>query len=96
MLWATRYRSRAGAMAACTVFSLSYVTPFLPLLIDRDAYFGSSSWEEMGPAYARAADTLLSVPVLALVALAILVAGLLGAVLGSSIIRRHFVRAGLA
>lgn len=95
-LWTARYRSRAGAMVACTVFALSYVTPFLPLLIDRDAYFGSPSWTDMGSSYVRAADALLTVPVLALVALAILVAGFLGALLGSTLVRRHFVRAGLA
>ncbi len=96
VLWTTRYRSRVGAITACTVFSLSYVTPFLPLLIDRDAYFGGSSWTEMGPAYVRAADALLTVPALGLVSLAILVAGFLGALLGSALVRRHFVRAGLA
>lgn len=96
ILWVGRYRSRWAAVWAYAVFALSFFTPFLPLLIDREAYLTSSTWTQMGDEYVNASDALLSVPVLGVMALAILVAGFLGGVLGSAVLRKHFVRAGLA
>ncbi|MFT3968713.1 MAG: MptD family putative ECF transporter S component [Micropruina sp.] len=96
LLWAGGYRSKWAAIGAYTVFALSFFTPFLPLLTDRQAYFASSAWTEMGPEYAHAADALFSAGVIGAVASAIAVAGFLGALLGSALLRKHFVRAGLA
>lgn len=96
ILWAGRYRSRWAVIWAYTVFALSFLTPFLPLLIDRAAYFASASWAEMGAEYIAAADALLTGPVLIGVGLAIAVAGFLGGLLGSAMLGKHFVRAGLA
>jgi len=96
ILWTGRYRSRWAAIWAYTVFGLSFLTPFLPLLIDRETYFASSAWREMGEDYVAASDTLFAAPVIALLAGAILVASFLGGLLGSAILRKHFTRAGLA
>ncbi|MDR1077976.1 MAG: MptD family putative ECF transporter S component, partial [Propionibacteriaceae bacterium] len=73
-----------------------FFTPFLPLFIDREAYFATAVWEPMGQAYVEATNRLLSLPVLGLLALAIGVAGLAGGLIGSATLRKHFVRAGLA
>lgn len=96
ILWAGGYRSRWAAVWAYTVFGLSFLTPFLPLLVDREAYFASATWTAMGEDYVRASDTLLAAPVIGALALVILVAAFLGGLLGSAILRKHFVRAGLA
>ncbi|MEZ3161337.1 MptD family putative ECF transporter S component [Microbacterium sp. BWT-B31] len=96
VLLAGRYRSRWAAIGAYTVFSLGFFSPFLPLLYDRQGYFGSATWTQMGEDYIRASDELFSLPVLGLLALAILIAGFLGGLLGSAVLRKHFVRAGLA
>lgn len=96
VLWAGRYRSRWAAIWAYTIFSLGFFTPFLPLLYDREGYFSSPGWTAMGEEYVRASDALLTGPVLGGLALAIVVAGFVGALVGSSILRKHFVRAGLA
>jgi len=96
LLWAGRYRSRWAAIWAYTLFGLSFFTPFLPLVLDREAYFATSSWTEMGEDYVRASDALLSAPVIGALAGGILVAAFLGGLLGSAILRKHFVRAGLA
>jgi len=96
ILLAARYRSRWAAVWAYAVFALGFFSPFLPLLYDREAYFGTASWTQMGEEYVRASDELLSVPVLGALAAGILIAGLLGGLLGSAVLRKHFVRAGLA
>lgn len=94
--WAGRYRSKCAVICAYTVFALGFLTPFLPLLVDRDAYLTDSSWAQMGYEIVTAADTLLTLPVLGVVALIILVAGSGGGLLGSAILRKHVVRTGLA
>ncbi|MFT4296163.1 MAG: MptD family putative ECF transporter S component [Micropruina sp.] len=96
LLRAGGYRSKWAAIWAYTVFALSFFTPLLPLLTDRQAYFASLSWTEMGTEYVQAADALLSPEVIGSLAAAIAVAGFLGALLGSALLRKHFVRAGLA
>lgn len=96
ILWAGRYRSRSAAIGAYTVFGMSFFTPFLPLLIDREAYLTSATWTEMGADYVHAADTLLSPAVIGSLAVAILLAAFLGGLLGAATLKKHFVRAGLA
>lgn len=93
---AGRYRSKCAVICAYTVFALGFLTPFLPLLVDRDTYPTASSWAQMGYEYVTAADTLPTLPVLGVVALIILVAGSGGGLLGSAILRKYVVRAGLA
>lgn len=96
VLWAGCYRSRWAAIWAYTIFALSFFTPFLPLVFDRDNYLRSASFTMMGKEYVAATDALTTLPVLGVLALAIAVAGFLGALLGSAVLRKHFVRAGLA
>ncbi|GIL25379.1 MptD family putative ECF transporter S component [Actinocatenispora comari] len=96
ILWAGRYRSKWAMIWAYTVFGLSFFTPFLPLLVDRTAYLASSNFTDMGKAYVHASDTLLSVPVISLLACIVLASSFLGGVFGSAILGKHFVRAGLA
>lgn len=96
ILWVGRYRSRWAAVWAYTVFGLSLFAPFLPLLIDRESYFASSVWQDMGDDYRAASDTLLAAPVIGIMAGVVVLASFLGGLLGSAVVRKHFVRAGLA
>ncbi|MDG4765900.1 MptD family putative ECF transporter S component [Solwaraspora sp. WMMD406] len=96
ILLAAHYRSRWAAIWAYTVFSLGFFSPFLPLLYDREGYFATAGWTRMGDDYVRASDEMHSAPVLGLLALGILIAGFLGGLLGSAVLGKHFVRAGLA
>ena len=91
-----RYRSKRAAIASYTVLGLAYVTPFVPLFIDREAYFDAASWASMGEEYRVAADQLLSPLVIGIFLLAILITSFFGALLGSAMLRKHFVKAGLA
>lgn len=96
VLAAGRYRSRWAAIWAYTIFSLSFFAPFVPLLIDREGYFQSALWEQMGAEFTAAADALFTPPVLGALAGGVLVAGFAGALLGAAALRKHFTRAGLA
>jgi energy-coupling factor transport system substrate-specific component len=94
--WTGHYRAKWASIWSYTVFSLGFLTPFIPMLIDRDAYFQSAVWDSMGQAYIEATDRLVTLPILGLLALSVIAAGFGGAVIGWSILRKHFVRAGLA
>lgn len=96
ILWSGRYRSTWAAIVSYAVFALCYFSPFLPMFIDPDRYLDHGAWAQMGDTYLTAAKALLTGPVLSVLALGILVAGFLGGLLGSAILRKHFVRAGLA
>ena len=96
VLWAGGSRSRWAAIWAYTIFALSFFTPFLPLVFDRENYLRSPSFTMMGEEYVAASDALTTLPVLGVLALAIAAAGFLGGLLGSAVLRKHFVRAGLA
>lgn len=96
ILWFGRYRSRWAAIWACTVFSLWFIGPMIPLLIDREAYLTTLLSAGTGSEYVADFDQLVTVPVVWGYNIATLVCGLLGALLGSALLKKHFVRAGLA
>lgn len=68
----------------------------LPMIINREAYFGSPAWQSMGEAFVRAADELFTLPLMGAVAVGCVVAGFIGGLFGTAMLRKHFVNAGLA
>lgn len=96
ILWVGRYRSRWGAIWAYVAFSLWYVGPWLPLLMNRAEYLDSPGMRAMGPEYVADFDRTVSTTVLWSYIAATLVCGLLGGLLGAFLLKKHFTRAGLA
>lgn len=94
--YAGGYRSRWAAIASYTVFGLAGFIPVLPMIINRDAYFGSPAWQSMGEAFVHAADELFTLPLMGAVAVGCVVAGFIGGLFGTAMLRKHFVNAGLA
>lgn len=95
VLWVAGYRSRWAAIWGYTIFALAFFTPFLPLVFDRENYLRSPSFTVMGDEYVAGADALITLPVLVAPAIVIAVAGFLGVLLGSAMLRKRFLRAGL-
>lgn len=96
IVWAGRYRSRWAAIAAYTVFSLWFIGPMLPLLINREEYLSSPGMQMMGADYVASFDRIVSVPAVLIMFTATFVCGVLGGLLGAAMLKKHFVRAGLA
>jgi energy-coupling factor transport system substrate-specific component len=96
VLLAGRYRSRWAAIWAYTVFSAWMIGPWIPFFLDPGAYIAQQSTQTMGGDYAAQMASLLSVPVVLGVWAVGNVFGLLGGILGSAVLRKHFVKAGLA
>ena len=82
-------------MIAYGVFSLWVAGPILPLYLQHDAYIANIG-EQMGEDYARAWDTLFSPAFMAGLLVAVFLASCLGGLLGQKMLRKHFVRAGIA
>ena len=89
------YRSARASVIAYGVFSLWVAGPLLPLYLQHDAYIANIG-EQMGEEYARAWDTLFSPAFMAGLLVVVFLASCLGGLLGQKMLRKHFVRAGIA
>jgi energy-coupling factor transport system substrate-specific component len=96
VLWAGRYRSRWSTIGAYAVFSVWYLGPMLPLLMNRSEYLNSPGMQAMGPEYVAAFDETVTVTALWIYTASALVSGLIGGLVGAFLLKKHFTRAGLA
>lgn len=96
VLAAGKYRSRWAAVWTYVVFSAWFVGPWIPFFLDRDGYLRGRGVEAMGEAYMQGFAQVVTVPAVLAIIAATLVCGLLGALLGTTLLRKHFQKAGLA
>ena len=89
------YRSARASVIAYGVFSLWVAGPILPLYLQHDAYIANIG-EQMGEGYARAWDALFSPAFMTGLLVVVFLASCLGGLLGQKMLRKHFVRAGIA
>jgi energy-coupling factor transport system substrate-specific component len=90
------YRSKWAAIWAYTVFTLWYVGPWIPMLLNREEYLSSPGMQMMGDEYVANFDQVVSNSALGVYCVATVVCGLVGGLLGSAMLKKHFVKAGLA
>lgn len=89
-----RYRSGALNVLAYGVFSLWMVTPLMPIIFQADAYFAQSA-QDMGQAYADSMRRLVTPWFIAGWAVVEFLISVVSAWIGTRILRKHFVRAGI-
>lgn len=90
-----RYRSARASALAYGVFSLWVAGPILPLYYQHDAYIADIG-KKMGDGYAQAWETLFSPAFLLGLLVVVFVSSFLGGRLGQKMLRKHFMRAGIA
>ena len=90
-----RHRSARASALAYGVFSLWVAGPILPLYYQHDAYIADIG-KKMGDGYARAWETLFSPAFLLGLLVVVFVSSFLGGRLGQKMLRKHFMRAGIA
>jgi len=96
VLWAGKYRSKWAAIWAYTVFSVWFVGPWIPFFLDPAGYLRAQATGSMGADYMEQFADVVTVPaILVMVGIGI-VCGFLGGLLGTALLRKHFVKAGLA
>ena len=89
------YKSGKKAVWAYGVFCLAVFGNYMPIFASRDAYYAFVVESGYGAEYADALMRYLpdwSAPILAI---ACVVFGLLGGLLGRAVLKKHFVRAGI-
>ncbi|MGC4152966.1 MAG: MptD family putative ECF transporter S component [Propionicimonas sp.] len=96
VLFAGRYRSKWAAIWAYTIFSAWMIGPWIPFFLDPAGYIAQQATQSMGSDYATQMEAVMAVPVVLGVWAAGIVFGFLGGLLGSSVLRKHFRKAGLA
>ncbi|WP_103063231.1 MptD family putative ECF transporter S component [Actinomyces qiguomingii] len=89
------YRSARAAILAYAFFTLWVIGPIVPMYYQRDAYLADIA-EQMGDAYAAAWETVFSPGPFAAILAVIFVSACLGGLLGQKMLRKHFIRAGIA
>ncbi len=89
------YRSRWAGVLSYGLFSLWVCGPLLPLYYQREAYLADIN-RQMGEVYAQAWEALFSPGFLLALLGLVFIGSCLGGLLGQKLLRKHFVRAGIA
>lgn len=90
-----RYRSSSRAIIAYSVFSIWTFAKMLPVFIMRDSYFQSMG-EGYGSEYAEAVLKLTPNWIIPIIVVSGFAGGLIGALIGKAVLKKHFERAGMA
>ena len=89
------YKSGKKAVASCAVFSLIIFGNFIPLFANAEKYFETR--QSFGEAYITALTEIMKHTWMApFLVLATLVCGAIGAQIGKALLKKHFVKAGIA
>lgn len=95
ILKAGGYKSLKCSVASHCVFSLWVIGTMLPMWILGQAYFEPYRASQ-GDAFVNEAMALLSVGMLVAIVIGIVVCALVGAFIGTKVLKKHFERAGIA
>lgn len=88
------YKSFAKTVLSYGVMCLMIFGNYLPLFIDREGYFASR--EKFGQEYVDALGNIMQPWTAPVIIIASFVFGVLGALLGKALLKKHFVKAGIA
>lgn len=88
------YKSFAKTVLSYGVMCLMTFGNYLPLFIDREGYFASR--EKFGQEYVDALGGIMQNWMIPVLIIASFVFGVLGALLGKALLKKHFVKAGIA
>ena len=94
-LRAGQFRKKGWLMLGFFCFNLGFIGDFLPLWFTKESYLEYAA-QMMDAGYMATMEGLLTWPVFGVIVLSILVGSVLGSLLGMKLMRKHFVKAGLA
>ena len=94
-LRAGQFRQKGWLMLGFFCFNLGFIGDFLPLWFTKESYLEYAA-QMMDAGYMATMEGLLTWPVFGVIVLSILVGSVLGSLLGMKLMRKHFVKAGLA
>ena len=89
-----KYVSSKKTILSYGTFCVLLFGNFLPLYIDREAYF--STRQSFGAEYINSLSNIMQPWTAPAINIAAFVCGMLGALLGKALLKKHFVKAGIA
>ena len=89
-----KYVSSKKTILSYGTFCVMLFGNFLPLYIDREAYF--STRQSFGAEYINSLSNIMQPWTAPAIIIAAFVCGMLGALLGKALLKKHFVKAGIA
>lgn len=89
-----KYVSSKKTILSYGTFCILLFGNFLPLYIDREAYF--STRQSFGAEYINSLSNIMQPWTAPAIIIAAFVCGMLGALLGKALLKKHFVKAGIA
>lgn len=89
-----KYVSSKKTILSYGTFCVLLFGNFLPLYIDREAYF--STRQSFGAEYINTLGSIMQPWTAPAIIIAAFVCGMLGALLGKTLLKKHFVKAGIA
>ena len=89
-----KYASSKKTILSHGTFCVLLFGNFLPLYIDREAYF--STRQSFGAEYINSLSNIMQPWTAPAIIIAAFVCGMLGALLGKTLLKKHFVKAGIA
>ena len=89
-----KYASSKKTILSYGTFCVLLFGNFLPLYIDREAYF--STRQSFGAEYINSLSNIMQPWTAPAIIIAAFVCGMLGALLGKTLLKKHFVKAGIA
>jgi energy-coupling factor transport system substrate-specific component len=92
---AGKYQSSKNSILGYGVFSMFIIGAMMPMWVMRDSYFEYMS-SNMGTEYVATVMSLTPEWMFFVLVIVAFVAGIIGALLGKSVLKKHFKRAGIA
>ena len=89
------YKSSKKAFLSCAVFSITILGNFVPIVLNAEAYF--STRQSFGEEYINTLSDIMSHNwLLPLLLVSCFVCGFIGGMIGKALLKKHFVKAGIA
>jgi len=92
---AGKYQSSKNSILGYGVFSMFIIGAMMPMWVMRDSYFEYMS-SSMGTEYVATVMSLTPEWMFFVLMIVAFIAGIIGALLGKSVLKKHFKRAGIA
>lgn len=91
-----KFQNKGWLLAGFFCFNLGFIGDYLPLWFTKDAYLSSAAVQSMDPGYLSTMESLLTWPVFAIIVISIIIGSVLGGLFGMKLMKKHFIKAGLA
>lgn len=88
------YKSQSKAVLTCGVFSMWVFGNFIPMFFNREAYW--STRQSFGEEYITTLNSLMPMWLCPVLLVASFVFGIVGGMLGKALLKKHFIKAGIA